>query len=169
MTRDMSITEPYLRWWEFPLQSLAPNPPNVRYTCDKVLGSPSRGNCEAALYNMIQSGNVKLDPTSSPRTIASGRFRLSSCVAVTNVFILANCAISIKAYQTHSIPWDMLRGVAENLVSKCATNSAASLLGGRAMGQPISQSSARRTLQLRHKQGIGKSRLAISARGRTQC
>ena len=54
------------RWWQYPIEPPTPIPVNVKYTCDETLGSPSTGNCEAALYEFVQSGDVTLDPASGP-------------------------------------------------------------------------------------------------------
>lgn len=56
----------HARWWEYPVEPPTPIPINVRYACDKTLGSPSIGNCEAALLEFVQRGNVVLDPMSGP-------------------------------------------------------------------------------------------------------
>lgn len=54
------------RWWQYPIEPATPIPVNVKYVCDEALGSPSTANCEAALYEFIQSGDVLLDPMSGP-------------------------------------------------------------------------------------------------------
>ncbi|CAD6588376.1 MAG: hypothetical protein ASARMPRED_003540 [Alectoria sarmentosa] len=43
-----------------------PIPVNVKYACEATLGSPSTANCEAALFEFLQSGEVILDPASGP-------------------------------------------------------------------------------------------------------
>lgn len=54
------------RWWEYPVEPPTPIPINVKYACDKTLGSPSIANCEAALLGFVQRGSVVLDPMSGP-------------------------------------------------------------------------------------------------------
>lgn len=61
------------RWWQYPIEPPTPIPVNVKYTCDGTLGSPSTANCEAALYEFIQSGDLVLDPASGPIIKVSGR------------------------------------------------------------------------------------------------
>ena len=61
------------RWWELPSEPPTPIPVNVKYACDATLGSPSIANCEAALYEFIQSGDVTLDPALGPIIKVSGR------------------------------------------------------------------------------------------------
>ena len=60
------------RWWEFPAEPPTPIPVNVKYACDATLGNPSMANCEAALYEFIQSGDVILDPALGPIIKVSG-------------------------------------------------------------------------------------------------
>ena len=60
------------RWWVYPIEPLTPVPNNVIYGCDASLGSPSLANCEAALYQFVQSGDVSLDPASGPVIKISG-------------------------------------------------------------------------------------------------
>ena len=54
------------RWWEYHVGPPTPIPLNVKYACDEALGSPSVANCEAALYEFVQSGEVTLDPELGP-------------------------------------------------------------------------------------------------------
>ena len=54
------------RWWQYPIGPPTPIPINVKYVCDEKLGSPSSGNCEAVLYEFVQSGDVILDPALGP-------------------------------------------------------------------------------------------------------
>ena len=61
------------RWWQYSIESPTPIPVNVNYTCDKTLGSPSIANCEAALYEFVQSGDVILDPMSGPIIKVTGK------------------------------------------------------------------------------------------------
>ena len=67
------IGQEHPRWWEYPVESSTPTPVNVRYTCNATLGSPSIGNCEAALYEFMHSGDVILDPASGPIIKTSGK------------------------------------------------------------------------------------------------
>ena len=60
------------RWWEFPAVPPTPIPVNVKYACDATLGSPSMANCEAALYEFLESGDVILDPALGPIIKVSG-------------------------------------------------------------------------------------------------
>lgn len=60
------------RWWQYPVGPPTPIPVNVKYACDATLGSPSTANCEAALYEFLQSGDVILDPASGPIIKISG-------------------------------------------------------------------------------------------------
>ncbi len=62
----------YIRWWEQALGPDTPVPSNVRYECDVTLGNPSTANCEAVLYQFIQSGSVILDPQAGPIIKTSG-------------------------------------------------------------------------------------------------
>ena len=59
-------TRHHPRWWQYPVEPPTPIPVNVKYACDERLGSPSNGNCEAALYEFVRSGDVILDPMSGP-------------------------------------------------------------------------------------------------------
>ena len=59
-------SETHPRWWQYPIEPPTPIPINVKYDCDETLGSPSIANCEAALYDLVQSGDVTLDPMSGP-------------------------------------------------------------------------------------------------------
>ena len=61
------------RWWQYPIEPPTPIPVNVKYTCDETLGSPSTANCEAALYEFVQSGDVTLDPASGPIIKIAGK------------------------------------------------------------------------------------------------
>ena len=54
------------RWWQYPIEDPTPVPINVKYVCDENLGSPSSANCETALYEFVQSGDVIVDPASGP-------------------------------------------------------------------------------------------------------
>ena len=60
------------RWWQYPVGPPTPIPINVKYACEETLGSPSTANCEAALYEFLQSGDVILDPASGPIIKISG-------------------------------------------------------------------------------------------------
>lgn len=62
----------HIRWWEQALGPDTPVPSNVRYDCDPKLGKPSTANCEAVLYQFIQSGSVVLDPQGGPIIKTSG-------------------------------------------------------------------------------------------------
>ena len=64
--QDSLIGRDHPRWWQYPIEPPTPIPVNVKYACDAKLGSPSTGNCEAALYEFLQSGDVTLDPVSGP-------------------------------------------------------------------------------------------------------
>lgn len=61
------------RWFQYPIEPPTPVPINVKYACDEKLGSPSTANCEAALYEFVQSGDVTLDPASGPIIKVTGR------------------------------------------------------------------------------------------------
>ena len=67
------ISGDHPRWWEYPVELPTPIPINVKYGCDKTLGSPSIGNCEAALLGFVQRGNVVLDPMSGPIIKVTGK------------------------------------------------------------------------------------------------
>ena len=67
----------YGRWWNFPLQPSIPEPQNVKYECDASLGDPSPANCEGALFQLINSGNVTVDPAAGPIIKTSGMFRVA--------------------------------------------------------------------------------------------
>ena len=60
------------RWWQYPIGPPTPIPVNVKYACEATLGSPSTANCEAALFEFLQSGEVILDPASGPIIKISG-------------------------------------------------------------------------------------------------
>ncbi|KAL9131218.1 MAG: hypothetical protein Q9175_006826, partial [Cornicularia normoerica] len=100
------------RWWQYPIEPPTPIPVNVKYACDGTLGSPSTANCEAALYEFIQSGDLVLDPASGPIIKVSG-----------------NCAIAVGANERHSTTWDMLRSVAETLIAACISGPGSGALG----------------------------------------
>ena len=65
-SQNSLILRHHPRWWEFPTEPPTPIPVNVKYACDEALGSPSAANCEAALYEFVQSGDVMLDPELGP-------------------------------------------------------------------------------------------------------
>ena len=67
------IEHDHSRWWQYSIEPPTPIPVNVNYACDKTLGSPSIANCEAALYEFVQSGDVILDPTSGPIIKVTGK------------------------------------------------------------------------------------------------
>ena len=67
------IYQDHPRWWQYSIEPPTPIPINVNYACDKTLGSPSTANCEAALYEFVQSGDVVLDPVSGPIIKVSGK------------------------------------------------------------------------------------------------
>ena len=67
------VGQDHPRWWQFPIGPPTPIPINVKYSCDERLGSPSTANCEAALYEFVQSGDVVLDPVSGPIIKIVGR------------------------------------------------------------------------------------------------
>lgn len=115
------------RWWQYPIEPPTPIPINVKYACDERLGSPSTANCEAALYEFVQSGDVILDPASGPIIKVTG-----------------NCAIAVGANERHTTTWDMLRSVAETLVATCISSPGSGALGGTAISQTI-RSRRRRT------------------------
>ena len=155
MVRDIMITEPQFRWWEFPLRPLAPNPSNVNYACDQSLGNPDKGGCEAGLFSIIGSDNMVVDPGLGLVAVKSGEYSSQ------HIWILllelkgrsGNCAISVKATERHSVPWDMLRGVAENLLTTCASPTS---IGGRATAQTGGRSVAKRTMRFVRRSGIGQ-------------
>lgn len=60
------------RWWEFAFQPPTPSPANLKYECNVTLRSPSSGNCEAALYQLILSGFITFDPANGPTIVFSG-------------------------------------------------------------------------------------------------
>ena len=67
------IDDDHSRWWQYSIEPPTPIPVNVKYACDKTLGSPSIANCEAALYEFVQSGDVILDPVSGPIIKVTGK------------------------------------------------------------------------------------------------
>lgn len=67
------IGQDHPRWWQYPVEPPTPIPVNVKYTCDETLGSPSTANCEAVLYEFVQSGDVILDPASGPIIKVTGK------------------------------------------------------------------------------------------------
>ena len=74
-----SFTSPdHPRWWEYPIEPPTPIPVNVKYACDGTLGSPDTANCETALYEFVQSGNVALDPASGPIIKVAGKSSITS-------------------------------------------------------------------------------------------
>ena len=64
--RNSLMYRDHPRWWEYPIGPPTPVPINVKYACDEALGRPSVANCEAALYEFVQSGDVMLDPELGP-------------------------------------------------------------------------------------------------------
>lgn len=114
------LSSDHPRWWEFPAEPPTPIPVNVKYACDATFGSPSMANCEAALYEFIQSGDVILEPALGPIIKVSG-----------------NCAIAVGANERHSTTWDMLRSVTETLISTCISSPQSGTLGGTAISQTI--------------------------------
>ena len=69
------IYEEHPRWWEYPVGPPTPIPINVQYACDERFGSPRIANCEAALYEFVQSGDLTLDPVSGPIIKVAGRLQ----------------------------------------------------------------------------------------------
>ena len=135
---DSFIGLDHPRWWQYPLEPPTPIPLNVKYACDKTLGSPSIPNCEAALYEFVQSGDVILDPMSGPIIKVTGEYRvlaLSCGTALILVQTPGNCAIAVGTNERHSTSWDMLRSVAETLIATCISSHRA--LGGTAISQTI--------------------------------
>ena len=61
-TAGRSLVDPNARWWEFPVPSATPRPENVQYECETTLGVPNLANCEGALFQYIQSGNIDIEP-----------------------------------------------------------------------------------------------------------
>lgn len=118
--RDSLIGQDHPRWWQYPVGPPTPIPVNVKYACNATLGSPSTANCEAALYEFLQSGDVTLDPASGPIIKISG-----------------NCAIAVGANERHSVTWDMLRSVAETLIATCMNSPGSGALGGTAISKTI--------------------------------
>ena len=128
------------RWWEYSIEPPTPIPVNVDYVCDKTLGSPSTANCEAALYEFVQSGNVILDPMSGPIIKVTGKppdTRFSLQGGAHSPSFPGNCAISVGANERHSTTWDMLRSVAETLVSTCISSPVSGAVGGTAISQTM--------------------------------
>ncbi|CAD6593016.1 MAG: hypothetical protein ASARMPREDX12_006656 [Alectoria sarmentosa] len=124
------------RWWQYPIGPPTPIPVNVKYACEATLGSPSTANCEAALFEFLQSGEVILDPASGPIIKISG-----------------NCAIAVGANERHPVTWDMLRSVAEILIATCISSPGSGSLGGTAISQTIrtrrrSQSTGKRQAEM---------------------
>ena len=74
-TQNSLLDQYHPRWWQYPIEPPTPIPINVKYACDERLGSPSTANCEAALYEFVQSGDVILDPASGPIIKVTGRPR----------------------------------------------------------------------------------------------
>ncbi|KAF6226016.1 hypothetical protein HO173_012606 [Letharia columbiana] len=114
------IGQDHPRWWQYPVEPPTPIPVNVKYACDETLGSPSTANCEAVLYEFVQSGDVILDPASGPI-----------------IKVIGNCAIAVGANERHSTTWDMLRSVAETLIATCISSPGSGTLGGTAISQTI--------------------------------
>ena len=81
------------RWWQYPIEPPTPIPVNVVYACDETLGSPSTANCEAALYEFIQSGDVTLDPTLGPIIKTAG-------ISPVTILICVVALILIKLQET---------------------------------------------------------------------
>ena len=73
--RDSLMTRDHPRWWQYPIEPPTPIPINVKYTCEETLGSPSTANCEAALFEFVQSGDIVLDPTLGPIIKVTGTLR----------------------------------------------------------------------------------------------
>ena len=72
-TRQISLLDPgHERWWQYPVEPPTPIPINVKYACDETLGSPNIANCEAALYEFVQSGDVTIDPAYGPMIKVTG-------------------------------------------------------------------------------------------------
>ena len=161
------ISEDHPRWWEYPVGPPTPIPINVQYACDESLGSPSIANCEAALYEFVQSGDIILDPVSGPIIKVTGKlqdtlFNLHSGAELDK--ILGNCAIAVGANERHSTTWDMLRSVAETLIARCISNPSSGALGGTA----ISQATGNRGRSLsvaRRKEGKASLRLRPLEKG----
>lgn len=73
MNQGSLIGRNHPRWWQYSIDPPTPVPVNVKYSCDETLGSPSTGNCEAALYEFVQSGDVTLDPALGPVIKLAGK------------------------------------------------------------------------------------------------
>lgn len=130
--------EDHPRWWQYPLEPLSPSPINVKYECNASLGKPSIGNCEAALFELVQSGNVVLDPAVGPIIYTAGK---SGCFILmyflTIVINTGNCAIAMDANEKHVTTWAMLRNVIETLLVTCLSGPLSGSIGGTAISQPL--------------------------------
>ncbi len=73
--QDSLTSRDHLRWWQYPIKPPTPIPVNVKYACDSALGSPSTANCEAALYEFVESGDVIIDPVSGPIIKVTGKIQ----------------------------------------------------------------------------------------------
>ena len=68
-----SLREDHRRWWQYTVEPPTPIPVNVKYVCDATLGSPGTADCEAALYEFVQLGELTLDPMSGPIIKVTGK------------------------------------------------------------------------------------------------
>ena len=138
--QDALSSPDHPRWWELPAVPPTPIPVNVKYACDATLGAPSIANCEAALYEFIQPGDVILDPVSGPIIRVSGGSSDSHAdtEAISDCqYFSGNCAIAVGANERHSTTWDMLRSVTETLIATCISSPRSGTLGGTAISQTI--------------------------------
>ena len=125
-----------IRWWEQALGPDTPVPSNVRYECDATLGNPSTANCEAVLYQFIQSGSMVLDPQAGPIIKTSGMQdrKMLGCRCWETI---GDCAIAISASEKHATTWDILRSVAETVVAQCVSGPLSGKNGGTAISQAV--------------------------------
>lgn len=140
-TLAATLEDPHPRWWEFALQPPTPSPANVKYQCSAALGSPSVGNCEAALYQFVRAETfVSFDPANGPTIVSSGMSCYSLQSTYHSLTSAGNCAIAIGYNQKATTTWDMLRGVAEMLLATCISNVGplSGPIGGTAISQAIS-------------------------------
>ena len=124
----MLFTNHIRRWWEyFPLRTVNAESINTKVTCAATLGNPSTANCESALFELIRSGPVVLDPASGPLIHISG-----------------NCAIGIETSSRQTTTWDMIPNIAETLLATCIRKPVSSVVGGFAISYIIPSGTPKR-------------------------
>lgn len=100
---------------------------NTKVTCAASLGKPSIANCESALFELIGSGTITLDPASGPLIHVSG-----------------NCAVGIESTSRQTTAWETIRGIATTLLGTCVSSPGSRVVGGFAVSHAVAHALPKR-------------------------